>query len=58
MLGAQAVGSEAALRINVFAAIIYANLTTKDAFFLDLGYAPPFSPIWDPIVVSARVLKF
>jgi len=58
ILGAQAVGSEAALRINVFAAIIYANLTTKDAFFLDLGYAPPFSPIWDPIVVSARVLKF
>jgi hypothetical protein len=21
---------------------------------LDLGYAPPFSPVWDPILVAAR----
>ena len=22
---------------------------------LDLGYAPPFSPVWDPVLVAARV---
>jgi len=21
---------------------------------LDLGYAPPFSPVWDPILVASR----
>jgi hypothetical protein len=21
---------------------------------LDLGYAPPFAPVWDPILVAAR----
>jgi hypothetical protein len=21
---------------------------------LDLGYAPPFSPDWDPVVIAAR----
>ncbi len=58
ILGAQAVGSDAVMRINVFAAMIQGGFTTKDVFFADLGYAPPFTPIWDPIIVSARVLKF
>ncbi len=58
ILGAQVVGSEVAMRINVFAAIIQAGFTTRDVFFTDIGYAPPFNPIWDPITVSARVLKF
>ncbi len=58
ILGAQIVGSEVAMRINVFAAMIQAGFTTKDVFFADLGYAPPFTPIWDPVIVSARVLKF
>jgi hypothetical protein len=21
---------------------------------LDLGYAPPFSPVWDPVLIAAR----
>jgi hypothetical protein len=21
---------------------------------LDLGYAPPFAPVWDPILIAAR----
>jgi threonyl-tRNA synthetase len=24
---------------------------------LDLAYAPPFSPVWDPILVAAKVLS-
>ncbi len=58
ILGAQVLGADVAMRVNVFAAMIQAGFTTKDVFFADLGYAPPFTPIWDPIVVSARVLKF
>ena len=42
----------------MFATAIQAEFTTKDLFFSDLAYAPPFTPVWDPIIVSARVLKF
>ncbi|MCX8172443.1 MAG: FAD-dependent oxidoreductase, partial [Archaeoglobaceae archaeon] len=58
ILGAQAVGSEVAMRINTISCMIQANFTVKDVFFADLGYAPPLTPIWEPIIVSARVLKF
>lgn len=58
IIGAQAVGSEVAMRINVFAVMIQAGFTTKDVFFADLAYAPPLTPIWDPIIVSAINLKF
>ncbi|RLI80279.1 CoA-disulfide reductase [Archaeoglobales archaeon] len=59
LLGAQIVGYEmVTMRVNVFATAIQAEFTTKDLFFSDLAYAPPFTPVWDPIIVSARVLKF
>ncbi len=32
--------------------------TKKDLFFADLAYAPPFTPIWEPVTVAARTLKF
>lgn len=46
------------MRINTMAAALQAEFTTKDLFFADLAYAPPFTPIWEPLTVSARVLKF
>ncbi|MCS7144329.1 MAG: FAD-dependent oxidoreductase [Archaeoglobaceae archaeon] len=58
ILGAQAVGGDVAMRINVFAVMLQAGFNAKDAFFSDLAYAPPLTPIWDPIVVSARALRF
>ncbi len=59
LLGAQVAGYEmVTMRVNVFATAIQANFTTKDLFFADLAYAPPFTPIWDPVIVAARVLKF
>jgi len=59
ILGAQIAGYEmVTMRTNVFATAIQASFTTKDLFFSDLVYAPPFTPIWDPVIVSARVLKF
>jgi len=57
VLGAQIVGSDgAAKRIDVVAAALTAGLTAGELVDLDLAYAPPFSPLWDPVQVAARKL--
>jgi len=33
---------------------IPADVTVEEITALDLSYAPPFSPVWDPILVAAR----
>ncbi len=58
LLGLQAVGQGVLTRIDTFALALQKRYTTGDLFFSDLAYAPPFSPVWDPLVVLARVLKF
>jgi NADPH-dependent 2,4-dienoyl-CoA reductase/sulfur reductase-like enzyme len=56
LLGAQIVGREgAAKRIDVLAACIWNRMTVEEIISVDLGYAPPFSPVWDPVLVAARV---
>jgi NADPH-dependent 2,4-dienoyl-CoA reductase/sulfur reductase-like enzyme len=55
LLGAQIVGHEgAAKRIDVAAVALWNEMTVTDMTSLDLGYAPPFSPVWDPILVASR----
>lgn len=55
LLGAQIVGQEgAAKRIDVLATAIWNEMTVDEIAQLDLGYAPPFSPVWDPVLVAAR----
>lgn len=57
LLGAQIVGeSGSANRIDVLAAAATAGMTVEDVVQLDLGYAPPLSPLWDPVQVAARKL--
>ena len=57
VLGAQIVGEEgAAKRIDVVAVALHATMTVQDIVDADLGYAPPFSPLWDPVAVAAREL--
>jgi hypothetical protein len=29
-------------------------MSVEDMTALDLAYAPPFAPVWDPILVAAR----
>jgi NADPH-dependent 2,4-dienoyl-CoA reductase/sulfur reductase-like enzyme len=56
LLGSQIVGREgAAKRIDVLATCIWNRMTVEEIINLDLGYAPPFSPVWDPVLVAARV---
>jgi NADPH-dependent 2,4-dienoyl-CoA reductase/sulfur reductase-like enzyme len=55
VLGGQVVGEEgAAKRIDVLATAITAGFTVDELVDLDLGYAPPFSPVWDPVLMAAR----
>lgn len=55
LLGAQLVGYEgAAKRVDVFATALHAGMTVDQIVDLDLSYAPPFSPVWDPVAVAAR----
>lgn len=55
LLGAQIVGEEgAAKRIDVVATALHAGMTVEQMSMLDLSYAPPFSPLWDPVQVAAR----
>lgn len=55
LLGGQLFGSgRSVLRIDVLAAAIRAGMNLRDLYELDLAYAPPFSPVWDPLLVAAR----
>ena len=56
VLGAQLVGSrDAVKRIDVYATAIHNKMTLRDIFDLDLAYAPPFAPVYDPVLLAARV---
>ena len=55
LLGGQIVGREgAAKRIDILAVALWNEMTVDEMIGLDLGYAPPFSPVWDPVLVAAR----
>ncbi|MFD0549743.1 FAD-dependent oxidoreductase [Streptomyces rectiviolaceus] len=55
LLGVQIVGREgAAKRVDIAAVALTARMTVDQMTALDLGYAPPFSPVWDPVLVAAR----
>ncbi|GHB81180.1 flavoprotein oxidoreductase [Streptomyces cirratus] len=55
LLGVQIVGGAgSAKRVDIAAVALTAGMTVEQVVSLDLGYAPPFSPVWDPILVAAR----
>lgn len=57
LLGGQIIGEEgAAKRIDVLATALSYKLTLRNIIDLDLSYAPPFSPVWDPVQTAARKL--
>lgn len=57
ILGGQIVGaSKSAKRIDTIATAITASMTAQHLADLDLAYAPPFSPVWDPVQIAARTL--
>lgn len=57
LLGAQMVGKEGvAHRINAVAVALHNKMTITDFSQADLAYAPPFSPVWDPLLTAANQL--
>jgi NADPH-dependent 2,4-dienoyl-CoA reductase/sulfur reductase-like enzyme len=55
LLGAQVVGREgSAKRIDTLAVCIWNEMGVDEVLSLDLSYAPPFSPVWDPVLITAR----
>jgi NADPH-dependent 2,4-dienoyl-CoA reductase/sulfur reductase-like enzyme len=57
LLGGSVVGEqEVAGRLNVIAAALQSRMRVEDFEHLDLAYAPPFAPVWDPLLIAARQL--
>jgi NADPH-dependent 2,4-dienoyl-CoA reductase/sulfur reductase-like enzyme len=56
LLGAQIVGgAESGKRIDALAVGVWSGMTAAEFSALDLAYAPPFSPVWDAILIAARL---
>lgn len=59
VLGAQMVGRDGvAHRINVVAAALQTGMGIDDVASLDLAYAPPYSPVYDPLIQAAQAAAF
>jgi NADPH-dependent 2,4-dienoyl-CoA reductase/sulfur reductase-like enzyme len=57
LLGTQMVGKEGvAHRINAVAVALHNKMTVEDFSRTDLAYAPPFGPVWDPLLTAANQL--
>ena len=55
LLGAQILGFQgAAKRIDILATALHNSMTVQEIAELDLSYAPPFAPVWDPILIAAN----
>jgi NADPH-dependent 2,4-dienoyl-CoA reductase/sulfur reductase-like enzyme len=57
IVGGQVIGEEGvARRIDILGTAIFSRMKLKDFGYLDLSYAPVFSPVWDPLLVAAQKL--
>ena len=56
LLGAFMVCREGIHRINAAAVALHANMTVAAFAGTDLAYAPPFGPVWDPMLTAANQL--
>lgn len=57
LLGGSMVGKDGvAHRIDAIVVALHAGMTVEDFFQCDMAYAPPFSPVWDPMLTAANQL--
>jgi hypothetical protein len=40
----------------VFATALWNGMAVDEMVNMDLSYAPPFSPVWDPVLIAVRKL--
>lgn len=58
LLGGSMIGKEGvSKRIDTLAASLAGSMTVLEFENLDLSYAPPFGPTWDPLLTAAKVLN-
>ena len=58
VIGGTAVGGEdVPKRVDTVATALSAGMTVAEVERLDLSYAPPFGPVWDPVLTAAKVLR-
>jgi NADPH-dependent 2,4-dienoyl-CoA reductase/sulfur reductase-like enzyme len=60
VIGAWLVGKDtsAGKRSDILATAITAGMTIDQVASLDLCYAPPFAPVWDPVLQAANKARF
>lgn len=57
LLGGSVIGEDGvAGRINVIATALARRMRVDEFEYLDLAYAPPFAPVYDPLLVAAHEL--
>ena len=57
LVGGTVIGEDgAAGRINVIATALQTRMRIDEFEQLDLAYSPPFTPVWDPILIAAQQL--
>ena len=58
LLGGTVIGDEGvAGRVNVIATALHARAKVDEFAQFDLAYAPPFAPVWDPLLIAAQQLE-
>jgi NADPH-dependent 2,4-dienoyl-CoA reductase/sulfur reductase-like enzyme len=58
LLGAQMIGQGVVgKRIDVYATALHAGMSVAQLSDLDLTYAPPIAPVYDPVLVAAHVAE-
>jgi NADPH-dependent 2,4-dienoyl-CoA reductase/sulfur reductase-like enzyme len=58
LLGGNWIGWDGeARKINTMAVALQGGMTLEEISRLDLAYAPPFSPVWDPLLIAASLLQ-
>jgi len=60
LLGATLAGGDesVAKRCDIVATALTSGMTVDQLADLDLTYAPPFSPVWDPVLQAANQARF
>jgi len=55
IVGGQIIGKAgSALRINALVVAVTQGMRLDEIYALDTAYAPPFSPVWDPMLIAAK----
>ncbi len=55
IIGGQIIGKGGtAMRLDTLVAAVSTGMTLDDLYSLDMAYAPPFAPVWDPLLIAAK----